>query len=315
MNSERTKALERAIEAALGYILNGQRKDGSWVDWRLPAGESDAWTTAYVGYQFRLLPASLRARAAAAVDVASKWLLNASFTDGGWGYNTAVGTDADSTAYAILCLSSSGRPVPEKSYRCLRKFQCSDGGFSTYIHERGIDSWVVSHPDVSPIALLALLTKYSHESPAVRRGIDYVSMQRNPSGLWNSFWWNSFLYSTKVNLSLLKTVRVQFDTARMKKNLSLVRPQNAFEMALLVSILLCSDSDAATVTACQFADQLIQAQLSDGSWRSERILRVTKRDCFQPWNDRQSGTLFSDPNRLFTSSTVLEGLSKVHAVL
>jgi uncharacterized protein YfaS (alpha-2-macroglobulin family) len=313
ISSDRKRAVEQAIAYGLEYILDRQSKSGSWTEWALPPGKSAPWTTAYIGYRLRLLPPCLSARAVAASHAAAAWLLEAEFPGGGWGYNEAVEVDADSTAYGILFLSSADHAIPESSYQRLKQFQRSDGGFSTYIGDESTDSWAVSHPDVSSIATLALLTKYARTNEAVDRGAEYVLAECTPSGLWNSFWWESPLYSTEACLSLVREANARIDMAKTGESLLRIEPGNAFEAALLVSSLLSTCPDGTPPDVLALVDSLLQEQRSDGTWTSEPILRVTRRDCFEPWSCPEAGPLFPDPGRLFTSSTVLETLSKVCA--
>jgi hypothetical protein len=304
-----SKAWEEALVAGLDYVLSCQSIEGSWKDWKLPPGESRAWTTAFVGYKLGKLPSRFKSRSISARRAASEWLIRSIFPDGGWGYNEVVESDADSTAYAILFLCSERKSVSEESYRRLTEFQCADGGFSTYIASGSTSSWEVSHPDVTPTALRALLTKYSRDSRLIRNGINYV-LESASSGLWNSFWWDSFLYSTEANLSLLHETGIRFDTTITKKGLVRTNPRNAFEVALLLLTLSYADAQTWSAHANALMDRLLGEQQSDGSWESKPILRVTKSDCFRPWELQDSSALFPDPHRLFTSSVVLEALSR-----
>lgn len=313
MKFERER-LQHAFERALVYITSLQEADGSWVDWRLPPGESRPWTTAFVGYKLASLPGSPSRNVAPSLEAAAHWLLKNQFDDGGWGYNALAGSDADTTAYAILLLSSSDYSVPEHSYARLLEFQRADGGFATYLPDAVESSWTISHPDVTPVALLGLLTRYSPEERFMLRGIDYVVRQKTSVGLWNSFWWDSFLYATDRSLALLNATGFAHNNAASGEALVCVSPRNAFEAALLVSALLSAGARRDTLqlellTEC--VHQLIITQQADGSWKSEPILRVTKRDSYNPWSDPSPGALFADPNRLFTSSMALQALARV----
>jgi squalene cyclase len=307
--------LQRTLISGAAYILSLQDDDGSWVDWQLPPGESRPWTTAFVGYNLRFLPELLNLNVTPSIHAAARWLLRNTFDDGGWGYNELVGSDADSTAYAILLLSQSGEPIPESGYARLREFQTPDGGFSTYLPQDCLNSWGVSHPDVTPVALRALLTRYSRNEGFIQRGFDYVLRQRSTAGLWQSFWWESFLYSTDANLSLKNAIGCFLDDPTTKESLARVRPNKPFEIALQLSALILSGALPAKPALRGLLDhcvqQLVDNQQADGSWRSGPILRLTNRDSYEPWRQEESGPLFSDPNRLFTSSTVLKALSRV----
>jgi hypothetical protein len=302
--------LERSIADGVDLILSLQSADGSWTDWDLPPGSSSTWTTAYVGYKLRRLPRHLKAEAAPHILAASDWLLDNAFADGGWGYNAAVGSDADSTSFAILFLASAGRRVPEPAYTHLARYQRPDGGFSTYLPDGRSNSWTVSHPDVTPVALLAVLTQTAPDRRALHRGIDYVLKQQTPEGRWHSFWWDSFLYGTEASLSLLHAVDVEPVAAA---NLSRFSPANAFEAALLISSLLYTDPSGLRDIVIHLTDALIAQQQPDGGWETTPILRITRRDCPEPWTSDDPSPLFSDPHRLFTTSTALDALSRTLA--
>jgi prenyltransferase beta subunit len=315
LSAKRKEAVERSIASSLEYIFLHQSDDGSWVDCQLPPGWSDAWVTAYVGYKLRHVPGRLRRRTADSTLSASKWLLGNQYPDGGWGYNREAGSDADSTAYAILFLASEGIDVQIRSYKLLMEFQCSDGGFSTYLATGRTDSWRVSHLDVTPVVLQALLTKYVRKTPFIKKGMEYVLKQRTADGLWNSFWWDSFLYGTEVNLSLLDAIGARFDKTKTKESLFRVSPKNAFESALLISCVLFIFTELGEPNVLELVDQLVREQGTDGSWKGVPIIRLTKNGCFEPWTCKDTGTLYPDPKRLITTSTVLESLCKVYAQL
>jgi hypothetical protein len=314
ISDRRKEALGRAIVSCLQYILRYQASDGSWTDWKLPPGESSAWTTAFVGYNLRLVPTHLAVQTMTARRIAAEWLLRNEFAGGGWGYNGTVGSDADSTAYAILFLASERSAILARSYGRLKSFQRPDGGFATYISQNGNDSWGVSHADVSAVAVLALLTKYRRESGIVNRGVEYVLGQRTLSGLWNSFWWNSSLYATQACLSLVRAIQAPTKKARIRQSLAEFAPSNAFESALLLSIIVSMFPESWTHAMCPLIDRLFDEQQSDGSWKSSPILRVTARDCFEPWKSADAGSLYADPNRIFTSSVVVGALCQAYAL-
>jgi squalene cyclase len=310
-----TKSLEHVLSLSLEYILSLQRHDGCWTDWNLPPGESSIWTTAFVGYKLRNLPTNLKARALVSVRLASEWLYGRMFPDSGWGYNEEVGSDADSTATAILFLSSDGRILPENCYSCLRQFQCPDGGFATYRGNGGLDSWTVPHTDVTPTAILALLTEYERETEAVERGIGFVLKQRTTAGVWESFWWTSFLYGTEASMDLLSTVGREFDRHQAREVLLNSQPKNAFERALLLLCLIHLSKHSMEQEMQVLISQLVQDQECNGSWRNDAMLRIPRHDCFEPWKQGDSDPAFSDTKRLFTTSTALDALSMAYAVL
>jgi len=315
MHNNRKKNLERALGLSVDYILSQQHDDGSWVDWELPPGQSSTWTTAYVGGKLTSLDSHQRDRASNATARASQWLTGKTFPDCGWGYNELVDSDADSTALAILFLASAGRTVPDSSYSCLEQFQCEDGGFATFRGRPNLGSWATSHPDVTPSAVMALTTKYSTTSPSVNRGLQFLLNQRTSAGIWKSFWWTTFLYSTERSLSLFEAVRLDIDLRVTRKTLLRTRPQTPFESALLLSSLLWLPDIAKDQDVWPLVDQLIQDQAPDGSWSSPPMLRVTRRDCLEPWKPGDPDPLFRDQNRLFTTATVMDAFSNLHKLV
>jgi len=315
MISDRKNGLDSVLGLSLDYILSRQRGDGSWVDWDLPPGQSSIWTTAFVGYRLRNIPTRLRKRARVHMLIASDWLLARIFPDSGWGYSEEIGSDADSTALAILFLLSEGKTVPDKCYACLQSFQCPDGGFSTYRRSGVVDSWGVSHVDVTSTAILALLTKYGTREKVVQRGINYVINKKTSSGVWESFWWTSFLYSTESSVALMNAIASAIDLPRTRETLLASQLNSAFERALLLLCLTYLHPKPSDSDIWPLIGQLIHDQERNGSWRSDPILRITRHDCFEPWKPGDPDTLFADTDRLFTTSTVIDALSRVYALL
>jgi Squalene-hopene cyclase C-terminal domain len=297
---------DQTLEAGLDYILALQSAEGCWTDWDLPPGSSSAWTTSYIGYKLRFLPQALKLKAAPHLAAGDQWL-RSQLAPGGWGFNRVVGPDADTTSCAILFLASFGQPAPEEAYRFLVGYHNPDGGFSTYLPEGQTNSWTVSHPDVTPMALLALLTQPAPNCCAIERGLAYVLRQQNAEGWWNSFWWDSPLYATEASLSFLHT---QSTAPPAPCRLDESQPANPFEKALLLSSMLYCDSIGLEAAIYDLTGQLIAEQQPDGSWKAPPILRITRRDCFEPWASGSPGPLFADPRRLFTTATVLHALSR-----
>jgi squalene cyclase len=170
----------------------------------------------------------------------------------------------------------------------------------------------VSHGDVTPTAILALLTRYGMNAEIVERGIDYLVKTQTSSGVWESFWWTSFLYSTEASLAVRNDADFKINSPRTRKTLLSAAYKGAFEAALLLSSLMHLNPKLLEAEALRLIEELLHNQEPDGSWRNNPILRVTRRECFDPWRSGDSDTLFADTNRLFTTSTVVEALSRVY---
>jgi hypothetical protein len=306
------RAADEAIFAGLDFLRARQSAQGCWTDWDLPPGRSSMWTTAYVGCQLAGLRPRLRTAASAAIRRAANWLAEHELAGGGWGYDGIVGCDADSSALAIVVLTRSGAPVEARSCRRLESFQQPDGGFSTYGADDGLGSWGVSHPDVTPVAAHALLLARGRADPAVARAVAYVTGQRNDDGLWDSFWWSTPLYATRASLALLAAADARLDLPTTRASLLELGPKSAFERALLADCLRLA-SDGTGGADDELLETLLCEQLADGSWSSAPSLRIPDRTCEAPWGEPYAGVLYADPNRLFTSATVLGALSRATA--
>src|SRR5215213_3103181 len=96
--------VNEAVVGGARFLLERQDRDGFWRDYELPPGQSEAWTTSYVGVALgRAVPdvaeaALARARSAVAAVAQPQ----------GWGYNSATACDADTTSWALRLLD--GRP-------------------------------------------------------------------------------------------------------------------------------------------------------------------------------------------------------------
>jgi squalene cyclase len=264
-----------AISRGLAFLASRQESSGCWSDWDdLPVGPSRMWTTAYCGW--RLAPCA----PAWLLEPAADWLEAHELPGGGWGYAESTGPDADSTALGILFQHAIGRRPQESAIRRLLSFARENGGFATYGFDQAFGSWTTSHVEVTATAALALRSAgAAHE--AVQRATHFVRQQRRSDGLWDSYWWISPWYATEVALRLLGGPG---PTAALS-------PQSCFETAL--QILVTQDT----------ADQLRAAQNPDGSWPSAPILRLTDRDKYG------AGLLFADPQRVFTTATVISALT------
>ncbi|WP_134724319.1 prenyltransferase/squalene oxidase repeat-containing protein [Paracoccus luteus] len=297
--------LENATRRAADLLVARQNADGSWTDWSLPPGPSSEWTTAYVGHCLSRTAAPLRRDLARPMARAAAWLQRHRFPDGGWGYNPAVPSDADSTALAILFLASNGTPAPPGAIAQLRRFQRADGGFSTFLPDGLTGSWGRSHPEITAVALLAA---GGRRDPAIDAGIAWLRRARRGDGTWNAFWWATPIGATALGLEVLAAAGCPEPVPDAVLRLD---PTDSLGAALLAS---CLAAQGRSPRLEDLARRLIAAQAPDGSWQGAAALRVTRRDCDTPWDDPAPGPLFADPRRIFTTATVLAALSRVQGL-
>lgn len=298
--------VDATLARGAAFLLAHQSRGGQWLDFALPVGPSDAWVTAYVGLALAGLPAALRTPAVdAAIARAADWCEAAMGGDHGWGYHAFTGSDADSTAHAIRFLRAAGRAVPAGCLARLREFQRVDGGFATYQREHPDDTWGHSHADVTAAVLLALAPS-PNAGAAVAAGAAYAAAQQRTDGGWPSYWWHSPAYATRVNVAALRHLGVPFDTrAAAVAAQAAAASGGPFDLALALATTV--DIDGAPPAGALAA--LAAAQDVDGSWPSAPVLRLTDPRCATPWLGTQTGTLYADPRRLFTTATALTGLA------
>jgi hypothetical protein len=313
-NAGQNVMVERvAITKGLWFLLERQSSDGAWRDFALEPGTSDAWTTAYIaGCLSQVTEGDESIEISSALRSAAHWLTTAMRPDGGWGYNANAPVDSDSTALAILFLSTIIDVfVPAKSYERLTRFQNDDGGFATFERAGASNTWGMSHPDVTPTALRALLTRFSWDDAIVRRGLAHSRATLNEEHLWDSYWWTTPLYATLANIRLLEEGQISYDRQNVLRAVrDLPISTNVFEVALRGEIL--GMIDRANPRLIQIRDYLKDAQHPDGKWRANSpILRVTDPRCRTPWREANAGLLVSDPHNLFTTATVLHSLRRI----
>ncbi|MGB8814018.1 MAG: prenyltransferase/squalene oxidase repeat-containing protein [Paracoccaceae bacterium] len=302
-----TEQIDAALQRGLAFLLARQAPDGGWTDWALPPGASRDWTTAYVGHRLAALRAPMGAALQAPLARAARWLLARRGAGGGWGYSPAVEEDADSTAHAILFLAALGTPAPAAALASLRRYQRDDGGFSTFLPDGLTGSWGISHPEITPVALTALRTAPGILSAADEsRALAAIHRARRADGLWDSFWWASPLPACEANLACLAGLGLPEAPPEPLRRLA---PNDALQVALLLSL---SADRAAPARLASLTRTLLAAQMADGAWQAAPSLRIPPRKCSHPWEAPDGSALYADPERLFTTATVLAALGKAH---
>jgi hypothetical protein len=299
--------MEAALRRGVAFLLARQGSDGSWTDWALPPGSSADWTTAYVGLRLAALGKPFRVALRSPLDRAARWLLARGTVHRGWGYNSAVEQDADSTALALLFLAGSGIPAPPGAYAALMRYQRDDGGFSTFLPDGLTGSWGHSHPEITPIALLALRGVPDIFPPASQyRALAAIHRARRPDGTWNSFWWTSPLPACEANLAGL---RVFGQTESLPEKLRRLSPQDGLQAALLLSI---SARREQLPRLAVLTRTLLVGQMADGGWHGTASLRIPPRNCARPWDASGISALYADPQRLFTTATAVAALGAAY---
>ncbi len=241
----------------------------------MPPGLSCCWTTAYVLPRVREAAAFVLSDAHAALDEGVAHLRRHARPDG-WGFNLDCPSDADSTAHALLAL-----PCAEaKHAAALARFFLPEGGARTYLWPPPGHVWSNLHPDVTATALRALRSWLKPDHVLMRKGLSWLADKYTP------FWW-----STPHYLELEK-LRLGFCKGKY-----LAPPTSAFAAALALE---CAVLVGAEVPYAE----LLERQLSDGSWECAPILRL-------PDHRGRCEQLYADERRAFTTATVISALVRL----
>lgn len=297
-----SRTIQAAIARGLRFLLDHQDADGAWRDFLCAPGRAEAWTTAYIGA--RVLSTAPNAEA---LPRAAHFLEHAACQGGGWGYNRACDPDADSTAQAILFLRRMNSPVAPRSYATLAAFQLADGSFATYRDPNVYGGWATGHPDVTAVALQALAPLLADDHTILRRGLDSLRHHLVTPHAHASYWWPSRFY---LPLELLR-LRAVLPSAPVLDATSPSASLDSFDAALALECNIISGNHK---DASAYAEELLRAQLQDGSWPAQPILRIASRDALSVAQAAAlSAPLITDDRRLFTTATVLQALTAAAA--
>ncbi|THF66794.1 hypothetical protein E7T06_20245 [Deinococcus sp. Arct2-2] len=307
-----------AAERGLAYLLRCQHPAGSFTDFWLPVGTSDAWVTAYVGLALHAvsgcswLPDDTRALTDAAARRAARWLLDHAHPRGGWGYNASVSADADSTAHALSLLARLNMDIPAQAVAFLNAHRVDDVGFCTYAWpSSSVHLWTQPCPDVSAAALRCLHDLGELTQTQLQAAwLSMVGGQQQSDGLWEGYWWPSPAYPTGLALEVWNTAGrppLRWVPARWPVPESGL---SAFDLAwsLRAQTLLdgtpSENPDLQNTERTELAAQLLTLQAADGAWPSSPLLRVP------PAHPTSGGVTLraQDTRRVFTSASVLRAL-------
>lgn len=338
------RELAGTIRRAENFIESHRSEDGLWRDFHTLAGSSSEWVTGFIAYALKQADPFNEA-----VVTPLSVLVRRQRPNGGWSYNKIVPTDCDSTAWILLALSTIPQWKPSvvrRGSRYLHLHQSESlGGFSTYSTHDGINAfieardpslvegWLHMHPCVTAVAIQALLiSQESTGSESILRALRYLSQERKESGVWRSYWWNGYAYSTYHALKALHwgdALTAQERREVAQHLLTLQRPDGswsnrenlqqsgiAFETAFVILALLLSPGPEVLKAAEKAVKWLIACQNEDGSWPTAPILRIPPPRVKNPndlkkWHLNREGTgvIIEDGLRLFTSAAVLWALA------
>lgn len=314
-----------AIKKATEFLLDARSFTGWWLEYDgfESGGTSDEWVTGYIGTALAGLPDESCRRA-----VAWAWELLAERRQGdeGWGFNSAVPPDADSTIWALEVARAAGRSEADRA-RGAAAFLVRHGepdGIHTYREEYflphsghvavppDIKSWFGQHTCVTAAAA-------ANDSLGMRAELlPRLRDLQAADGRWQSAWWPDDDYATAHGAEALAEGGVIEDRARLERAArwaaKRVRSDGAVPGAyhpdgsafcaafVLRTLLLVENSEDIRETLTRVVRWLLKQQRTDGSWAPSAGVYVKRSD--PPVTETRGA---------FTTATVLMALRVLQA--
>lgn len=281
--------LKLQLERAASFLAARQDADGYWRDYRLDPGQSEAWTTACVGFALFQVTGLCTE-----VDKAARILLS-TMRPGGWGYNSHTACDADTTSWVIRFLSSMGVMEGVDSVSLLNTYVTHSGRVFTFPSSDRFGSWGQEHDEVAPLAGMALLSSGEFDlAEKLRQG---VVNRAN----WKPFWWRCYSYVCAQSLEFLALSGGIPDEIKKRETATLaclpLSHSSTFDLAQRLSASAYLEGDLQCST-------LLDAQEKDGGWLpSFELLVPGQRDGF-------SGDPKADEKRLMSTAMSVLALLK-----
>lgn len=258
--------LKLQLERAVSFLASRQDADGYWRDYRLEPGQSEAWTTACIGFAlFQVAGLCME------VDKAARILLSTK-RPGGWGYNSHTACDADTTSWVIRFLSSMGAMEGVDSASLLSTYVTHSGRVLTFPSADRFGSWGQEHDEVAPLAGMALLSSGKFDlAEKLRQGVlNRVN--------WKPFWWRCYSYVCAQSLEFLALSGGIPDEIKKREAATLAclppSPSSAFDLAQRLSASAYLEGDLQ-------CSALLDTQEKDGGWLSSfELLVPSQRDEF-----------------------------------
>lgn len=200
-------SIKEQIYTVINELLSLKKETGEFEDFKLVMGYSTEWITGYVLQIFFRYFKDYSDQLTKSVD----FLINSRRSTGGWGYNSLVIADADSTANVIGCLANDDY-VSDLDLHFLIRHITDYGGVRTYDEEdiimaieqnnpffyardlKSYRGWMNPTVSVSANTLYAL--ENIKEKPIIREKIAKFIIDQNDDGFWYDYWWDEWHYPT-----------------------------------------------------------------------------------------------------------------------
>ncbi len=330
---------------ALDFLKKSQTPDGFWRDFETrSSGASNEWVTGYICYHMSNCNRSDRNT----IRKACLALEHVQRDNGGWGFQTSVPPDVDSTSFCLFALYSCDEVKSDTIQRAINfllQHQHPSGGFSTYSsfeplksyrqrpNEYDFSGWCSPHVEVTGAAIQALLAgRIRKKSPIISAAFDYLCNEYNPKGYWESYWCCTNLYATNQAVAALKIIGSlsMFSTSISRYLCSIQLSDGSwgsgidmtscvFSTALGLSILMEVSPRQSKEQIVRGIHWLVAVEKEDGSWQSRPIMQIPPPNVIDPtqikkwrYGERGVGSCSGDQNRLLTTATVLKAISQYY---
>lgn len=323
-------SLDSAIQSALCYLENNINASFEWTDFLTSAGQSTTWTSSYVGMMIAEVNRD---------HPLLKSVLNRVDSLTSTAFNDSSIADGDTTSFLLGFQQTAGIYLDPNLTSSWHEFMNEDGGWVTYRdqealrhkleipEEISLKGWTSSHACVTAAAAYVLA-----KIPSLR--LDYeisclhLATLLENKDRWSSYWWSSDIYATSFAIQALSH-HPEFKHICEVPALWLLGEQHssgywsnpktnestAFYTAMAIKSLIVYDATSFQDSIAKGVEWLIAHQTLDGSWQTNRILRIPATDVMDTstitqWRKSSFGVncLVDDHNRVFTTSTVLNAL-------
>lgn len=217
-------------------------------------------------------------------------LLSSQFR-GAWDYSGKRGIDVDTTASAIRALDRLGAPISldglrlfyNSRYALFNTFARPVDKLGLQLPPQTAEKHLGCHPCVMGNVCLLL-----HERKQLSRvSHDLLRRMQKPDGSWQSYFYPSPYYSTRLFTELLTALGEEYDGYMTATENNLVAcapfqsPTRAAEILISLSYLRARKrADRAKIGDAGncFAADILSAQLEDGSWPGDDIWEFLDRE-------------------------------------
>ena len=321
--------IKKSVQSAENYVISKMDSEGYWYEFLNDSGLSDVWSTAFIWtfiYDYKGVHDKKIKDFLLSKRYFQKYL---------WSYNGSWIPDADSTSFVLVALFKMGFNFEEADLQYWYQYQNHDGGFSTYNNtdqltaalniKESIDvtGWTSSHFCVSAFAYYAMCL-FGIKNNSYKKLRIYIT-KRLLNDSFQTYWWTKEYYSLSylIEAFCLENDAIFLDICKSKLKNMIDNDDSFFENEFYMGLCLNSIGNNGLFPEFkEIRDKIVlglkEKQLIDGSWKSNRAMRIPAPFVKKPssdkilWQVNTKGTniVLEDFNRLFTTSVCRLALKK-----